>query len=268
MRTALALTGCALVTGLAGCSEIFSLEAGVLDPDAIASGCTTAGPDEDGDGCTDLDDNCPHIANPGQADSERDGVGDVCDPNPDEMGDTILAFVGDFTPPEPLFTFTGDWDLRADAAYFETVDALVGGEIVYAGPRAERPRILFRAQIDEPLDGGPLNRVYAFAHRSDEGYVACDLQFRGDYELVVETLSSKGLVPLESTMLPPSDVSPPFTLTFFPVTNLSCTYDGGLNVVGVAAETPVPFGDDHGVAVAGYSLRIEWILVLDRPDPT
>ncbi len=39
-----------------------------------------AGPDSDGDGWEDSEDNCPNIPNPGQEDCNNDGVGDVCDP--------------------------------------------------------------------------------------------------------------------------------------------------------------------------------------------
>jgi hypothetical protein len=37
-------------------------------------------PDTDGDGVTNIDDNCMEVANPGQADADGDGVGDACPP--------------------------------------------------------------------------------------------------------------------------------------------------------------------------------------------
>ena len=42
--------------------------------------------DEDNDGVTDLDDNCPAIANPDQTDGDGDGAGDACDPDDDNDG--------------------------------------------------------------------------------------------------------------------------------------------------------------------------------------
>lgn len=47
--------------------------------------------DVDGDGVPNASDNCPSIANPDQADSDHDGIGDACDPtsqgtNPGDTG--------------------------------------------------------------------------------------------------------------------------------------------------------------------------------------
>src|SRR5205809_6791704 len=49
----------------------------------------SAGPDSDGDGVPDSQDNCPLIPNPDQQDTDGDGIGDVCDncptiANPDQ----------------------------------------------------------------------------------------------------------------------------------------------------------------------------------------
>ncbi|MFM2165369.1 MAG: hypothetical protein RL325_1806, partial [Planctomycetota bacterium] len=53
-------------------------------PIVIVSG----GPDSDGDGFGDDSDNCPSIANPGQADIDADGAGDACDT--DDDGDGVI----------------------------------------------------------------------------------------------------------------------------------------------------------------------------------
>jgi len=40
------------------------------------------GPDRDGDGIADADDNCADVGNPDQVDADGDHAGDVCDPRP------------------------------------------------------------------------------------------------------------------------------------------------------------------------------------------
>ena len=45
----------------------------IADPEA-------RGPDSDGDGISDLQDNCPGLSNSTQQDSDGDGVGDDCEP--------------------------------------------------------------------------------------------------------------------------------------------------------------------------------------------
>ncbi|HXG27314.1 MAG TPA: hypothetical protein VNJ47_00505, partial [Nevskiales bacterium] len=65
----------------------YRLNGGTLsEPDLRARGC---GPlqDADGDLIPDEDDNCPNDVNPDQADGDRDGIGDACEPPPDTTPD-------------------------------------------------------------------------------------------------------------------------------------------------------------------------------------
>jgi uncharacterized protein YcfJ len=55
--------------------------------------------DADGDGYLDTDDNCADLFNPDQADSDRDGQGDLCDPKPNDFdgqlsGHSVLIGTG------------------------------------------------------------------------------------------------------------------------------------------------------------------------------
>ena len=72
----------------------FALESlGEAQKTGAASGRPLAGivfvpaGDEDGDGRAALEDNCPAVANPGQADADGDGAGDACDPCPLDSGE-------------------------------------------------------------------------------------------------------------------------------------------------------------------------------------
>lgn len=56
----------------------------VADPAVgCAEGAEPTDPDNDGDGVPNAEDNCPDVANPGQEDSDNDGLGDACDPDDD-----------------------------------------------------------------------------------------------------------------------------------------------------------------------------------------
>jgi hypothetical protein len=107
-----------VVLGLVGCSyhpSANTAPAGDSGGDDDAPIDVPPSDDRDGDGVTNVDDNCPDAANSDQhdedndalgdpcdpcppsadsTDSDADGVGDVCDPNPLTGGDKLLQFFG------------------------------------------------------------------------------------------------------------------------------------------------------------------------------
>jgi hypothetical protein len=69
-------------TGLAGCESAEDLcDAGFVC--SIENRVLSPLPDADGDGVSDISDNCPDDFNPNQEDSDLDLLGDACDPFPD-----------------------------------------------------------------------------------------------------------------------------------------------------------------------------------------
>jgi hypothetical protein len=58
--------------------EVFGFSVHGLTAVQVNAGSLNVLPDADGDGIANGCDNCPNVANPGQADSDSDGIGDAC----------------------------------------------------------------------------------------------------------------------------------------------------------------------------------------------
>ncbi|HKB08692.1 MAG TPA: thrombospondin type 3 repeat-containing protein, partial [Candidatus Polarisedimenticolia bacterium] len=74
-----------LLTGTNRCGEGSPGTASSGQPRILTAPCAHPSPlpDYDVDGVDDIDDDCPRLANPTQADRDHDGRGDLCDNCPD-----------------------------------------------------------------------------------------------------------------------------------------------------------------------------------------
>ncbi len=93
--------------------------------------------DVDGDGVDDAVDNCAFVANPDQADSNNNGIGDVCDNTTPINHLPVLAPIGDqSTAAASLLTFTAlatDIDTPTQILSFYLTDAPLGATITTEG---------------------------------------------------------------------------------------------------------------------------------------
>lgn len=107
---------------LAGCNQVYELErTNVRTVDAYLDFN-----DEDEDLVVNSSDNCPGIVNKEQRDDDDDGVGDECDPRPNERGDYVVArsfFNDPILDPDAWVVTTG---ARFEAGY--VVQPTLGGE--------------------------------------------------------------------------------------------------------------------------------------------
>jgi hypothetical protein len=133
--------------------EALVLDFGATDVFAICR-------DRDGDGVCDVDDDCPAIANAGQADADGDGIGDACDPCTGPVVQKAKLAVGKIGAPagDETLAFRGVLALPADAA----IDPTTTGLRVIVGDAAA-------VLVDATLPGGPLDETTGTGWKARNG---------------------------------------------------------------------------------------------------
>src|SRR2546425_3626102 len=104
--------------------EALVLDFGVTDIVAVCR-------DQDGDGVCDVDDDCPLVANPGQADADGDGIGDACDPCTGAAVARAKLMLGKLAPPAGDDTLAFEGEMRIPTS--PAVDPVATGARVIVG---------------------------------------------------------------------------------------------------------------------------------------
>lgn len=191
------LAGCAFEHGVVAGGD--DVGGGDDDPGMGSNMGDAEDRDSDGDGVSDLVDNCVFVGNPDQhdhdddargdacdgcphlvdtdIDTDGDGVGNACDPRPTEPGDRIAFFEGFYTEPA--------WRSVIGANTWETIDGTLrqpSTQAAFQLVRDDTPNLgsVFvdaRVRINALAGGGPSRRSagIVLSYRDTNHYVFCGL---------------------------------------------------------------------------------------------
>jgi hypothetical protein len=225
------------------------VDGSVPRPDAISqTQCDILTADEDGDGITDLCDNCPGVSNPDQANGLEvaaggvaDSLGDVCDPRPSQAGDELVTFQpfdGSTLPPDWTST-SGTWSVSSGG-----VGSLGDGQdlrLAYSGTMSGEYLVETRFRFLEFISPNSSNAGVAIRLTNDDGWV-CGVWQSGNGNTgalkIWEVVSGAAGNPQESA-LPTPQVGVNYTMrTSGNGDQIQCLLDSGTGVTRTESTNP------------------------------
>lgn len=198
---------------VAGCDVLFGLERPVVAdaapdapvPDAPVD-CLPTEHDEDGDLKPDRCDSCPQIADVG-GDADGDGVGDLCDPEPEAKNRRIAFFAFDSVPTDiALFTEgSGSWSLDQDRL---VITGAANGDYIARFNAAERS-VIIETRVTLTFTGMPVNGSRSVGVWAEIDLASPRPAFPIGFVFELVDVSAMKFTHLVETFQPPNEVRSP-----------------------------------------------------------
>ncbi len=224
--------------------------------------------DEDMDGILDVDDICPISGN--NADTDGDGVGDVCEPIA-SGNDSIVLFEGFHGTSAPVgATVLGDWTFSGGKARV-TSGANVASAVLFTidAPITDRETILARVTVDglfstptNPTGAGVVTRDDETGGEGVQCGLGRDVNTGTDHLLLVKVGAGADSYMNSNPSLATQGTSAIVQITRNPTNDVHACNQNGTSTVALTPSMPVPDGPLGGIRSRSMSASFDWVMII------